>query len=152
MKGDTMKHDYLHNQAAENLALGFIYNGLVYMKVTFSAGWALQFAKYDKTSKSHGRQACLRFKPTAIHKEYIVKHFNPQVLCTVEELDDEIMQGENRGHAFERLAREALGGWTCTPRGWWDGVDFVAKGEGYQAKFEGGTFCTAKQCREHRTR
>lgn len=151
MKGDTMKHDYIINQVAENFAVGFSYKGLVYMVTTFSTSWVMQFSKYDKTSKSHGRQACLRFKPTAAQKEYIIKYFKPVVLCTIEELDDEILQGENKGHAFERLARKVLHGWACKPRGWWDGVDFVAKGEGYQAKYEGGTFCTAKQCREHRT-
>ena len=150
MKGDTMKHDYTTTQKADAFALGFVYNDKVYMQIVHSCDFTMVFARYDKTSKSHGRVACLRFRPTAWQKKFMVEQWSAKEICSLAELDDEIMQGENRGHAFERLAREALRGWACTPRGWWDGVDFVAKGEGYQAKFEGGTFCTAKQCREHR--
>ena len=151
MKGDTMRHDYIINGAADAFVLGIIYKGNVYMKISHSYNWALYYAKVDKTSKSHGQLACLRFRPTADQKKDIVENWGATLLCSLEELDDSVMLGENRGHAFERLAREALRGWACTRRGWWEGADFVAGADSYQAKFEGGTFCTAKQCREHRT-
>lgn len=150
MKGDTMRKDYINNGTADAFALGFIYEGLVYMRLVRSYNHTMQYATYDKTSKKHGRLACLRFRPTAEQKKDLVNNWTVSALCTIEQLDSNRKQGENRGHAFERLAREALGGLPCERRGWWEGADFIAEDESYQAKFEGGTFCTAKQCREHR--
>lgn len=151
MKGDTMRKDYINNGAADAFALGFIYKGLVYMRLTHSYNNTLKYSKYDKTSKKHGRLACLRFRPTAEQKKDLVENWNVKILCTIEELDAERKNGENRGHAFERLARRELGAMQCIEREWWNGGDFMTWTTIYQAKFEGGTFCTAKQCREHRT-
>jgi len=147
MKGDTMRKDYINNGAADAFALGFTYNGLVYLRLTHSYNHALQYAVYDKTSKKHGRLACLRFRPTAEQKKDLVENWSVKALCTIAELDAERKHGENRGHAFERLARREFGAMPCIEREWWNGGDFMTWTTIYQAKFEGGTFCTAKQCR-----
>lgn len=147
MKGDTMRKACIKHGAADAFALGIIYNHIVYMRIEHAYNRALQYAVYDKTSKKHGRLACLRFRPTAEQKKDLVNSWKVIPLCTVDELDAERRNGENRGHAFERLARKALNGQTLAMRAWWEGADFTANGETYQAKLEGGTFCTAKQCR-----
>lgn len=147
MKGDTMRKAYINKGAADAFALGIIYNNIVYMRIERVYNKAMQYAVYDKTSKKHGRLACLRFCPTAEQKKDLVNNWRMIPLCTIEELDAERRNGENRGHAFERLARENLNGETLHRRAWWEGADFIANGETYQAKLEKGTFCTAKQCR-----
>lgn len=150
MKGDTMRHDYATTQRADALALGFIYNDKVYMQIVHSCNFAMSFARYDKTSKSHGRVACLRFRPTAWQKKFMVEQWSAKEICSLAELDAERRTDENRGHAFEKLARREIGAMQCIEREWWNGGDFMTLTTIYQAKFEGGTFCTAKQCREHR--
>ena len=147
MKGDTMRKACINNGAADAFALGIIYNGIVYMRIERVYNRVMQYAIYDKTSKKHGRLACLRFRPTAEQRKDLVNNWKVFALCTVEELDAKRLKGENRGHAFEKLARETLNGWTMDRRAWWEGADFIANGETYQAKLEGGTFCTAKQCK-----
>ena len=147
MKGDTMRKDYTSNGTADAFALGINHNGIVYLRIERVYNRALSCAVYDKTSKKHGHVACLRFRPTAEQKKDLVNNWRVIPLCTLEELDAERRENENRGHAFERLARQYLNGTPCERRAWWKGGDFAVDGEIYQAKFEGGTFCTAKQCR-----
>jgi len=147
MKGDTMRKKYIGNGAADAFALGINRHGIVYLRIEHTYNRTLSFAVYDKTSKKHGRRACLRFRPTAEQKKDLVYNWRVIPLCTLEQLDAERREGENRGHAFERLAMRRLNGTPCERRAWWEGGDFVVNGETYQAKYEGGTFCTAKQCR-----
>lgn len=147
MKGDTMRKNYTNNQKANAFVLGFIYKDSVYIKIFQSCNFIMAFAKYDKTSKSHGRIPCLRFRPTAWQKKMLVDEWGAKEFCTIAELDNQCSKEENRGHIFEKLARDEYKAFQCEKKEWWNGGDFVIDGNIYQAKFEGGTFCTAKQCR-----
>lgn len=148
MKGDTMRNDYANNQKADLFGLGFEYRGYVYGFLADLA-CAMYHAKADKTSKKRGRISCLRLRISAADKAWYAEDMEP--LCTVEELEAMRKPGENRGHVFERLLREKYGATPCEARAWWQGADFILPaGDTIQAKFEGGTFCTAKQCREVR--
>lgn len=146
MKGDTMRKDYAHNQKADLFGLGFEYNGYVYGFLA-DLTCAMHHAKADKTSKKRGRISCLRLRISADDKDYYAND-DMEPLCTVAEFKAMRKPGENRGHVFERLLCEKYNATPCKIRAWWEGADFtLPAGDKVQAKFEGGTFCTAKQCR-----
>lgn len=152
MKGDTMKKDYLNNQAADYMIVGFDYHGMTYYhkrRVSYFADmW-----KYDKTSKSHGRKACLRFKPTAEQKRRMIEDHAILYSETETFFRRERQEHENRGQTWERVNLEDYGedATPCKNRAWWNGGDIKAYDEYIiQVKYEGGTICTAEQCRAHR--
>lgn len=153
MKGDTMKQDYMNNQASTNIIVGFSYHGLYYY-AEVSLRSFLKMSKYDKTSKSHGRKACLRFKPTVKQKEEMIKTYScggkTILLCTEADLQNKRIGRENRGQTFERLICEIYQGEPCINRFWWNGADFKKGWSTYQVKLENGTLCTAEQCRKLR--
>lgn len=162
MKGDTMKDTYKNANAAEAFAVGFKRGGYVYGFLC-DAAFALSYARTDKTSKKHGRKACLRLYITAAEQRRIeqdAKKYFPQMrLCTVEQFEAMKKPSENDGHVFERLIREKYHGTPCKCGGWWKTADFTLpedftyhtkewKPRLIQAKFQGGTFCTAEECRK----
>lgn len=157
MKGDRMRQDYANNQASLHLLVGFDFHGLYYYAEA-TLGDFLIMAKYDKTSKSHGKKACLRFKPTAEQKKAMIEggrigkyHCRKAVfLCTATEFKDKQIGRENKGQTFERLIKEMYYGEPCENRFWWNGADFRVSWHTYQVKFENGTLCTAEQCRKVR--
>ena len=163
MKGDTMKHTYESKNAAEAFAVGFPRNGYIYGFIC-DAAFALSYAKADKTSKKHGRKSCLRLYITAAEQRRIeedAKYYPQMRLCTVEQFEAMKRPGENNGHVFERLMRNKYNGTACKRGGWWESADFILpedftyhsktwRPRKIQAKFQGGTFCTAEECRKVR--
>lgn len=160
MRTNTMKKVYANNNAADAFAIGFIYKGYVYGFLCDTA-YALEHAQRDKTSKKHGRKACLRLRFTADAKRELTNDYFAEArkLCTVEQFKAQKNSGENNGHVFERLMREKHNGTACEHGAWYEcadyNMDYVIKGasgktivewHNIQAKFDGGTFCTAKQC------
>lgn len=149
------------NNAADAFAVGFIYGGNIYGFLCDTA-YALSLARRDKTSKKHGRKACLRLRFTADEKRELAteEYFSDKRrLCTLAEFEAMKRDGENFGHVFERLMRDKYNGITCKRGGWWESADFNADCRYYsnsgkvildwtniQAKFDGGTFCTVDQC------
>jgi len=149
MKGDTMRRIYNNTQAAEKMAVGFEYRGMIYYYER-PVVYFLKMFKYDHTSKSHGRIACLRFKPTAEQKRaMIANHAIPFGDSSIF-FQRERHSHENKGQTWERYLYELYDGKPCKARAWWNGGDFLSDGHIVQVKYENATVCTAKQCREHK--
>lgn len=149
MKGDTMRYAYIKKQAADKMLVGFEYKGTVYMyKRSVLYFW--EMFKYDHTSKSHGRLACLRFKPSAEQKRAMIAN-NAISLGEAEAFfKRNRREHENKGQTWERCMKELYNGEACKARAWWNGGDFSYDDNIIQVKYENGTVCTAKQCREHK--
>lgn len=146
MKGDTMRKTYNQKQVASKMLVGFEYNGMIYYHVRPVVYYSKMF-KYDHTSKSHGRLACLRFKPTAEQKramiaDHAVAYGQIDTFFKCERRDH-----ENKGQTWERCMCELYNGKPCKARAWWNGGDFMDGSDIIQVKYENGTVCTAKQCR-----
>ena len=148
MKGDTMKKDYRNNQKANIFLIGFSYQGNIY-RILLSIEVFMKLTKYDKTSKSHGKKPCLRFKPTANQKRALI---NLGATCWSNEatFQEKILPNENKGQTFERIMKKEFNGMPCKNRCWWNGGDFEYYNKIYQVKYENATVCTAEQCRRVR--
>lgn len=148
MKGDTMKKDYINNQQADIFLVGFIYKELYYITMLDLETFMLM-SKYDKTSKSHGRKNCLRFKPTVKQKRGMIAT-GAICYCDNLTLQREKIGRENNGQVFERLMCKEYSGIPCKDRFWWTGGDFECYDKIIQVKLENGTLCTAEQCKKLR--
>jgi len=152
MKGDTMRRVYAKKSAQDGNILAFTYCGKWYAGF-FTTAELLKQSVYDKTSVSHGREPCLRFKPSMAWKREVVE----AVYYFRQDDGDPIKQareGENRGQVIERIMLETCNAIKCEKRAWWEGGDIIlnASGAVMQVKYENGTVCTASQCRKIRNK